>query len=94
MAKLATAYRRFPSSLLIVIAAVAALILAYPFLGLTITDVFSMTIIIIVVLALNFMAGYAGIPNFGMALFVYIGAFALAGVGTRVALALVEVSNP
>ncbi|MDM7274726.1 MAG: branched-chain amino acid ABC transporter permease [Thermoprotei archaeon] len=93
MASLIARYPRLQSLLIVVIAA-ATIILALPLLGLTITDVFSIAIILIVVLALNFMAGYAGIPNFGMALFVYIGAFALAGVGTRVALALVELTSP
>ncbi len=93
MASLIGRYLRL-QSLLIVVIAVVAIILAFPLLGLTITDVFSITTILIVVLALNFMAGYAGIPNFGMALFVYIGAFALAGVGTRIALALVEIASP
>jgi len=60
----------------------------------TVTDLVDMLVIIVVVLALNLMAGYAGIPNFGMAVFVYIGAFALAGIGTRVALLLVQYVDP
>ncbi|MEM4655523.1 MAG: branched-chain amino acid ABC transporter permease [Acidilobaceae archaeon] len=54
----------------------------------------NMLVFIIVVLALNLMAGYAGIPNLGMALFVYIGAFAVAGLSVRFAIILVNILNP
>jgi branched-chain amino acid transport system permease protein len=60
----------------------------------TLADLLDVTVILIVVLALNLMAGYAGIPNFGMALFVFIGAFSLAGIGTRVALLLTSIVDP
>lgn len=60
----------------------------------SITDFVDLTVIIVVVLALNLMAGYAGIPNFGMALFVFIGAFVLAGIGTRISLLLVNYVDP
>ncbi len=60
----------------------------------TLTDLVDLVIIVIVVLALNLMAGYAGIPNFGMAVFVFIGAFSLAGIGTRIALLLASYAYP
>jgi branched-chain amino acid transport system permease protein len=60
----------------------------------TLTDVLDLIIITVVVLALNLMAGYAGIPNFGMAVFVFIGAFILAGVGTRIALLIASYVDP
>lgn len=60
----------------------------------TLADLLDIAVILIVVLALNLMAGYAGIPNFGMALFVFIGAFSLAGIGTRVALLLTSIVDP
>ena len=60
----------------------------------TLADLLDVTVILIIVLALNLMAGYAGIPNFGMALFVFIGAFSLAGIGTRVALLLTSIVDP
>ncbi len=60
----------------------------------TLSDLVDLMVVIVVVLALNLMAGYAGIPNFGMALFVFIGAFSLAGIGTRVALLVINIVNP
>jgi branched-chain amino acid transport system permease protein len=60
----------------------------------TLADLLDVTVILVVVVALNLMAGYAGIPNFGMALFVFIGAFSLAGIGTRVALLLTSIVDP
>ena len=60
----------------------------------TLTDLLDLIVIMVVVLALNLMAGYAGIPNFGMAVFVFIGAFSLAGIGTRLSLLLVNRMDP
>ncbi|MCX8196136.1 MAG: branched-chain amino acid ABC transporter permease [Acidilobaceae archaeon] len=47
-----------------------------------------------VVLALNLMAGYAGIPNFGMAIFVYTGAFVVGALSVRFALLLLAALEP
>ncbi|MCX8165329.1 MAG: branched-chain amino acid ABC transporter permease [Acidilobaceae archaeon] len=49
---------------------------------------------VIVVLALNLMAGFAGIPNFGMAVFVYTGAFVVGALSVRFALLLLAVLDP
>jgi len=49
---------------------------------------------IAVALSLNLEAGYTGIPNFGKAVFVFVGAWAAAGIGVRIAALLVQLVDP
>lgn len=53
-----------------------------------------MLIFVTVAVTLSLEAGYTGVPNFGKAVFVFIGAFALSGVGVRVAAYMLELRAP
>ncbi|MCE4606949.1 MAG: branched-chain amino acid ABC transporter permease [Desulfurococcales archaeon] len=48
----------------------------------------------IVTLSLNLEAGYTGIPNFGKALFVFMGAWAAQGIGIRLAALFMQHYDP
>ncbi len=49
---------------------------------------------IAVALSLNLEAGYTGIPNFGKTVFVFVGAWAAAGIGVRIAGFIIEKADP
>ena len=49
---------------------------------------------IITTISLNLEAGYTGIPNFGKAVFVFMGAWAAQGIGIRLAAWIVEKQDP
>jgi len=49
---------------------------------------------IIVTISLNLEAGFTGIPNFGKAVFVFMGAWAAQGIGIRLAAYLLEKTDP
>ncbi len=49
---------------------------------------------IITTISLNLEAGFTGIPNFGKAVFVFMGAWAAQGIGIRIAAWIVEREDP
>ncbi len=54
----------------------------------------SLLAFIAVAISLNLEAGYTGIPNFGKTVFVFVGAWAAAGIGVRIAGWLIQVIDP
>ncbi|MEM0340968.1 MAG: branched-chain amino acid ABC transporter permease [Acidilobaceae archaeon] len=71
-----------------------ALVIAQRKLGLmlipmTEADIVSIFALAIIVLALNLVAGYTGIPHFGMHFFVYIGAFGMSAMAMRLYIATI-----
>lgn len=55
---------------------------------LTESDIITILTLAVIVLALNLIAGYTGIPHFGLHLFVYIGAFGLSSLALRLYIVL------